>query len=505
MNQKKGRRVWPIFENAWASRRRRFYAAAPAGALLLLWLYVLAASVILVLGRSGEGGSAAGWLGMRAFLIVLGLMAALGGALGVYVGAYQPRLVQNPWRGLVFLALLLGLIVVIRVGVVRSWSPYLAVAPVLMTGITMTIAYGQRFALGASAHLLLVAALALMQHTELAVHALTVLLAAGAATGAAILCLRDIRTRTRLIEVCGLAAAVVSVMIWLTGLWLNLPKREIWAHVLWAAGGALAVGFVLQGLLRYLEPLFGIATSLTLLDWAEPNRALLKRLAIEAPGTFNHSLQIGMLAEAAAETIGGNGLLCRVGSYYHDIGKMAKPRYFVENQAERINQHKELAPTMSRLIIVGHVRDGLEMARQYRLPRILQQFIETHHGTTLVEYFYHEASKKEAESGQAVAESEFRYPGPKPASKEAAIVMLTDAVESATRAVKDPTPSRIENVVHTVGMRRLQDGQFDECDLTMRELGLIEESLVKSLCAVYHSRIAYPSTARFEPARSEAV
>ena len=158
---------------------------------------------------------------------------------------------------------------------------------------------------------------------------------------------------------------------------------------------------------------------------------------------------------------------------------------------------------MSRMIIIGHVKDGIELARQYKLPRVLHQFIETHHGTTLVEYFYHEAAKKEAEEGRTVTETEFRYPGPRPQTKESAIVMLTDAVESATRAMQDPTPSRIEDIVNTVAMRRLQDGQFDECDLTMRELRLIANSLVKSLCGMYHGRIAYPKQEKRERLRSE--
>jgi hypothetical protein len=342
--------------------------------------------------------------------------------------------------------------------------------------------------------LLLVGVLALNEDPKIAHQAIAVLLSSGAAMGYAVLRLREIRTRSKLIEVCSLAALVIFVMIWLVGLWLQIDTSEILINSFAAAAGTVAVGFIMQGFLPFIERLFRTATSLTLLDWSEATKPLLKRLAVEAPGTFNHSLQIGMLAEAAAEPIGANGLLCRVGSYYHDVGKLNKSRYFVENQAERFNQHKELSPTMSRMIIVGHVKDGLELAREYKVPRILHQFIESHHGTTLVEYFYHEATKREGETGRIVSENEFRYPGPKPTSKEAAIVMLTDAVESATRTVQEPTPNRIENVVYNVGMRRLQDGQFDNCNLTMRELRLIENSLVKSLCAMYHSRIAYPKS-----------
>ena len=175
----------------------------------------------------------------------------------------------------------------------------------------------------------------------------------------------------------------------------------------------------------------------------------------------------------------------------------------MENQAELFNQHKELSPTMSRMIIVGHVKDGLELAREYRLPKILHQFIESHHGTTVVEYFFHEATKRETQNGRPLDETEFRYPGPKPSTKEAAIVMLADAVEGATRAMQEPTPARIENVVHNMAMKRLQDGQFDNCDLTMRELRLLAESLVKSLCAMYHGRITYPKQENLEKSRTQ--
>jgi putative nucleotidyltransferase with HDIG domain len=245
---------------------------------------------------------------------------------------------------------------------------------------------------------------------------------------------------------------------------------------------------------------------MTLLDYSDANQPLLKRLAMEAPGTFSHSLLLGSIAEAAAEAIGRNGLLCRVGAYYHDIGKINKPSYFVENEMGSTSRHKELSPAMSQLVIVGHVKDGIEMAKEYSLPVVLRQFIETHHGTTLIEYFYNEAKKKHDEkqappspdtkkgvSGSPPpSESEFRYAGPKPRTKEAAIIMLGDTVEGAVRSLTEVTPTKIEAVVHNMAMKRLQDGQFDECDLSLRELSQIETSISKALAAHYHGRIAYP-------------
>ncbi|RKY12531.1 MAG: hypothetical protein DRP52_04595, partial [Planctomycetota bacterium] len=214
--------------------------------------------------------------------------------------------------------------------------------------------------------------------------------------------------------------------------------------------------------------------------------------AMDAPGTFSHSLLIGSIAEAAAESIGANGLLCRVGAYYHDIGKTHKPTYFVENQMGSASRHEQLSPAMSQLVIAGHVKDGIEIAKEFGLPAVLRQFIETHHGTTLMEYFYHEAKKKQDDKQGPVSASEFRYPGPKPRSKEAAIVMLADTAESACRSLADHTPAKVETLVHQLAMKRLQDGQFDECDLTLRELSRIEAGLSKSLAAHHHGRIAYP-------------
>jgi putative nucleotidyltransferase with HDIG domain len=231
---------------------------------------------------------------------------------------------------------------------------------------------------------------------------------------------------------------------------------------------------------------------------ADASHPLLRRLSLEAPGTYNHSLQVATLSEEAAEAIGANALLCREASYYHDVGKINKPEYFVENQMDGMNRHLNLDPNLSFLIILGHVKDGIELAREYNLPTSIFTFIQQHHGTTLVEYFYHRACTQQEQrdaGGPAVSDMQYRYPGPKPKSKEIAVVMLADAVESATRAMAEPTASRIESLVHDLAMKRLMDGQFDECDLTMRDLAAIEKSLVKTLLGIYHGRIAYPSTA----------
>jgi putative nucleotidyltransferase with HDIG domain len=220
----------------------------------------------------------------------------------------------------------------------------------------------------------------------------------------------------------------------------------------------------------------------------------LQELIRRAPGTYNHSITVASLAEAAAEAIGARGLLVRVGAYFHDIGKMLKPGYFAENQGQGDNRHRSLVPAMSTLVIIAHVKDGADLARQNKIPEPIIDFIQQHHGTTLVEYFYRQASesRKADPNGSDVDESSFRYPGPKPQTKEAGILMLADAVESASRVLVEPTPARIESLVEDISRKRLLDGQFDECGLTLEEVRKIGDSLVKSLTAVYHGRVKYP-------------
>jgi len=229
---------------------------------------------------------------------------------------------------------------------------------------------------------------------------------------------------------------------------------------------------------------------------SNPSHPLLQELVRRAPGTYNHSITVASIGETAAESIGANGLLVRVGAYFHDIGKMLKPEYFVENMAPgQESRHDKLSPSMSTLIIIGHVKDGVDLAKQHHLPQPLIDFIEQHHGTTLVEYFYRMAlnqADEEPENQTEVEESLYRYPGPKPQSRESGVMMLADSVESASRTLSDPTPKRIESLVQAITMKKLLDGQFDDCSLTLREINAIQESLTKSLIGIYHGRIKYP-------------
>lgn len=253
-------------------------------------------------------------------------------------------------------------------------------------------------------------------------------------------------------------------------------------------------------LLPLFEWLFEITTSIKLLELSNLNLPLLRRLAERAPGTYHHSIMVGMLAEAAAESIGADGLFARVACYYHDIGKSVRPTYFVENQA-RENLHDNLSPKMSSIILANHVKQGIELARKHKLPPRIIAMIPQHHGTGLMKYFYYKArnqsnggrDQKTSPNGAPDAlEQEFRYPGPKPQSKEAAIIMIADSVEAAARTVQEPTPTKLRNMIGMIITRIQDDGQFDECDITIRELKIVADSFVKTLMGIHHHRIAYP-------------
>jgi putative nucleotidyltransferase with HDIG domain len=256
------------------------------------------------------------------------------------------------------------------------------------------------------------------------------------------------------------------------------------------ANGMMGV-VITMGLLPIFESLFNFSTDITLLELSDLNHPLLRQLAMRAPGTYQHSLMIGELSAAAAEAIGANPLLTRVGAYFHDIGKMNKPEYFVENQ-QGYNPHDKLSPSMSALIVETHVKEGLELAEEHRLPAKIRDFIPEHHGTTVMNYFYLRALE-EAREGEKVIEDDFRYPGPKPRSRETAIVMLADTIEAASRVIEEPTPRRIKLQVKELIENKFGDGQLDECPLTFRDLRLVREAFVTVLTSRFHQRIDYPN------------
>lgn len=272
------------------------------------------------------------------------------------------------------------------------------------------------------------------------------------------------------------------------GMVLGTTWQDIFLGGVWGVINGIFSTVLTIGLLPFLENTFAVTTPIRLLELANPNHPLMRKFLMEAPGTYHHSIIVANLAEAAAEKVKGQTLLVRVGAYYHDIGKLTRPFFFIENQLANNNPHDKISPTLSTLIITSHVKDGLELAREYKLPEDIQDIIRQHHGTSLITYFYHRASEKE----ESLVERDFRYPGPNPQTKEAAIVMLADSVEAAVRSLSKPTPARIEVMVKKLIKDKLNDGQLDECDLTLRDLDIIANAFVHVLGGIYHSRIEYP-------------
>jgi putative nucleotidyltransferase with HDIG domain len=288
----------------------------------------------------------------------------------------------------------------------------------------------------------------------------------------------------------GLISGIIQILILF---FINRFQLTNPARYLLLLGNSLITSVIVLGVLPLFEYLFRTVTNISLLELADFNQPLLQRMIMEAPGTYHHSLMVGNLSDAACRAVGANALLARIGAYYHDIGKIEKAEYFSENQTLQDSKHDHLSADMSKMVIMHHVREGVELAKKYKLNGRLIDFVQQHHGTALVYYFYRRALEAPQEDRQ-VREEPFRYPGPKPSSKETAIVLLADSVEAATRALKDPEPAKIEQMVHKVVNNKFIDGQLDECDLTLKDLEKICEVFIHILSGIYHSRVSYPET-----------
>ncbi len=303
----------------------------------------------------------------------------------------------------------------------------------------------------------------------------------------------NVRRKTNLPAATAALAAANLGLVWLLGLMLRDPLPELWSGSGWAVGSAVFAAFLYWFGLLVLERPFGILTHTALLELSAFERPLLRDLCTVAPGTYAHSIMVGTLAEAGAQAIGADGLLCRVGGYYHDIGKMKMPDFFVENQRRGDNVHGRLSASLSALIITAHVRDGVQMAQEHRLPAEIRDIVAQHHGTTLISYFYHQALMDCGAEPPPGLEERFRYPGPKPQSREAAIVMMADSVEAATRSLEKPSRERLEAEVIRIIQGKIEDSQLDECDLTFRDIKGISGAFLHVLSAMMHARIVYPS------------
>ena len=303
--------------------------------------------------------------------------------------------------------------------------------------------------------------------------------------------LRKMQERNDILYASSYIAIINVILTFSAGFLLSNSVIDVSKKALFTLIGGVLSAILTIGLLPLFENLFGIVTTIKLLELSNPNNPLLKKLLLEAPGTYHHSILVGNLAEVAAEVVNGNPVLARVSAYYHDIGKTKRPYFFKENQIGKENPHDKISPNLSTLIITSHVKDGLELAKEYKIPKVIQDIIQQHHGTSLVKYFYI-TMKNNSERPEDVNEEDFRYQGPIPKSKEAAIIMLADGVEAAVRSINDPTKGKIEEMVNKIIKARLDEGQLDDCDLTLKEIGLIRDAFLKVLISIYHQRIEYP-------------
>lgn len=283
---------------------------------------------------------------------------------------------------------------------------------------------------------------------------------------------------------------VILALVLLTG---TIATTDTLIKLAMGFFGGILTGTVVAGITPIFETVFQYTTDIKLLELANLNQPIFQRMIIEAPGTYHHSIIVGSMVEAAAEAIGANSLLVKVSAYYHDIGKIKKPDYFIENQSNGENRHDKLSPRMSTLVIISHIKDGCELAKQAKLGAEIVNIIREHHGNSLVRYFYDKAKKDDDASIRALPESDFRYPGPKPQTREAGLVLLGDVIEASSRILSNPTPSRIRNLVRERIERVFMDGQLDECELTLHDLNNISETFIRILTGIFHQRIDYPS------------
>jgi putative nucleotidyltransferase with HDIG domain len=371
--------------------------------------------------------------------------------------------------------------------------------PIAFVALSTAVLWEGRMAL---VLVLTLAALTAAQTPFDSVHVLVTTLVGGAA---AALSVHAVRRRAQA-WVFGAIVAVAYAATLLAFALLGVQEADgLWTALAATTGNAILSSVLAMGFIPLFELVTGITTDQTLLEWADPNRPLLKRLSMEAPGTYAHTINVANLADSACTAIGANGLLCRVGLYYHDVGKMLNPQYYVENQIEGRNPHDRLDPDVSAAIVKEHVTEGLRLAREAKVPEAVAAFIPQHHGTQRIGFFFDRA--RELYGEEELDPEEFTYPGPKPQSRETAVAMLADSVESAARALQEPTPDRLRDLIRSIVEAKMRDGQLDQSPITLREIGVVEDQFVKMLSSLYHQRMDYPQTRHLtrKPAAAEAA
>lgn len=454
------------------------------------------------------------WSGEQGRAVLIGLMVAMGAIIMFHV---QPDAVsaRNSRVVLVLGGLVLHLLLVQSVAalvVLNQWpSEYrFLLIPFALVPMTHAVLLGRAVGTYSAIYTGLLGAL-VTQREEVMIYLMVSLVAGLVAVQA----VHRVSRRVQLLRAGLYVGAVVVVLAWMlgevrTGPLFESPEmeelKEVGISTLVAFGVGVVTAMVVSGFLPVLEGMFGLTTGISWLELSDLNHKLLRRMQLEAPGTFHHCLVVAALAESAAEAIGANAVSARVCAYFHDIGKLNKPEYFIENQVELMeNPHDSLTPTMSALVIISHVKDGVDIAVKHKLnPRIID-VIQEHHGDSLVYFFYRKAQeqlKQDEEKVQKglgnredlpqVDQKNFRYPGPKPRTKESGIISLADAVESASRSLRKPTPAKLRTLVNDIVQARIIEGQLDECPLTMRELARIKDSFAVTMRSMLHHRVAYP-------------
>lgn len=416
----------------------------------------------------------------------LALAIAVCGLILAYLWVFHPAALSPGKAGLIASVIMLSVLAIKGMAAV---SPFLVpTAGGVMLAATL---FDRKFGAFLGACLTLIAATV----TGFEIRLIPLSLAGGLAAALAI---KPDWNRSHLLR-AGLVVSGVHALTYLAlGLVGAIPLSDIlsWQDTLLVLASGPISAILAVGSLPLFEAAFGIITPLRLIELSNPESPLLHRLLLEAPGTYHHSIMVGNLAEAAAMAIGADSLLARVGAYYHDVGKIRRPYFFSENQVAGMdNPHDKMSPTLSATVITSHVKDGMELAEEHKVPSVLRDFIAEHHGTMLASFFYSKASEKETKDSRGPDEWDFRYEGPRPGTKEVATVMLADGVEAATRSLSKPTPARIDSVVRKIIHERLLDHQLDRSELTLRELDVVAETFTRVLSGVFHTRIAYPEKA----------
>ncbi len=402
--------------------------------------------------------------------------------LWVALKRFDEKLVTEPGKlTMAFITLLFFLLLTSLVMRLAFLSPYLI--PVAFVPLVITAFFGVLTALIFG----LFASMMLVTHTDLSSSFIFITILAGAA---AIISIAQLRERKNFYSIFLYVSMAYIAGITSFGITGGIGFRDFLFGALWGITNGFICTVLVMFLLPVFESLFNVTTNFSLMELSDLNRPLLKRLIIETPGTYHHSLVVGNMVEAAAEEVNANGLLARVSAYYHDIGKLAKPEYFFENKGGNINKHEKLSPTMSALILASHVKEGVELARREKLPNVVIDAIKEHHGTTVMQFFYKKAL--EYDSHDSVNIDDFRYPGPRPGSRETALIMLADSSEAAARSLKEPTALRIRTIVSRIFEQRMTDGELDQSGLTMNDIAVIKEKFIQFLITIFHPRISYP-------------